>query len=91
MFLSEIDTPRIVHLREKLAYMTSVVIWRPGIKHTAVEVFSRFHVAAPTLEDSEGKVDIEDHFKAAVGSMRRTINMLELADPRIKDLTLEQV
>ncbi len=89
--LPEIDTPRIARLREKLAYTTPVAVWRQGVKHTTVDVFSRFPVDQPTPEDLEGEVDIEDHIKAAVGNTMRTINMLEPAGPKVKDCTLEKV
>ncbi len=89
--LPEIDTPWITCLREKLAYMMPVAVWRQGVKHTTGDVFSRFPADQPTLEDLEGEVDIECHIKAAVGSTVRAINMLEPPDPKVKDCMLKKI
>ncbi len=89
--LPGIDTPQIACLREKVAYMTPVTVWRQGVKHMMVDVFSRFPSAQPTSEDLEGEMDIKDHIKAVVGSTVRAINMLEPSDPKVKDIMLKKI
>ncbi len=61
--LDSIETPRILRLKEKLAGYLPRAVWRPGIKHVVVDVFSRYPVAKPEQEDLEGENEIEDYAK----------------------------
>lgn len=89
--LAEIDTPRISRLKEKLQYSTPVAVWRQGVKHTTVDVFSRFPVSNPTAEDLEGEGDIEDYVKTIVEAKSKMINFLKPSEMRGKDATLEKI
>ena len=83
--LADIETPRIVRLKEKLAYVNPMPVWRQGTKHTTVDVFSRFPVSKPSKEDQEGEEDLEEVVQGAV------MNTLQTAVRHTKDMTLEKV
>ena len=51
--LDELPSPRVVRLKEKLALFRITAVWRPGIKHTVVDVFSRFPVDEPGSDDED--------------------------------------
>ena len=51
--LDELPSPRVVRLKEKLAMFRITAVRRPGIKHTVVDVFSRFPVDEPDSDDED--------------------------------------
>ncbi len=82
--LAEIETPRIINLKEKLSYCVPTAVWRQGVKHTTVDVFSRYPVTEPEKDDLEGESDIEDYARTVA------INAVT-QNPLVKDLNLEKV
>jgi hypothetical protein len=73
--LDEIESPRIVRLKEKLSGFKFNTEWRQGVKHTVADVFSRYPVSTPTCEDQEGEKDIEDFAKEFA------ISAVKIVDP----------
>eukprot|EP00094_Tigriopus_californicus_P014151 TCALIF_13706-PA protein Name:"Similar to pol Retrovirus-related Pol polyprotein from transposon gypsy (Drosophila melanogaster)" AED:0.33 eAED:0.38 QI:0/0/0/0.71/0/0/7/0/476 len=61
--LNQIQTPRIMRLKEKLAYSFPTAIWRAGVDHTVDDVFSRYPVEAPNEDDLLGETELEDFVK----------------------------
>ena len=51
--LDELPSPRLVHLKEKLALYRFTAVWRPGIDHKVVDCFSRYPVDDPDAVDEE--------------------------------------
>ena len=81
--LDEINSPRILRLKHKLIEYVFTVEWRPGSKHTVVDVFSRHPVDAPDPDDIQMDAEINDFMhQHLVGAIHRS-------DQR--DLQLEEV
>ena len=51
--LDELPSPRLVHLKEKLALYRFTAVWRPGIDHKVVDCFSRYPVDDPDAVEEE--------------------------------------
>lgn len=62
--LNEIETPRIIRLKEKLAYTMPIAVWRAGIQHTVVDVFSRYPVDEACEDDLLGEHELEDYINS---------------------------
>ncbi len=60
--LDEIESPRILRLKEKLRYETFTTVWREGAKHTVADAFSRYPVSSAD-DDLGGDEDVEDYAK----------------------------
>eukprot|EP00094_Tigriopus_californicus_P013828 TCALIF_13383-PA protein Name:"Similar to TY3B-I Transposon Ty3-I Gag-Pol polyprotein (Saccharomyces cerevisiae (strain ATCC 204508 / S288c))" AED:0.35 eAED:0.35 QI:0/0/0/1/1/1/3/0/263 len=66
-------------------------IWKQGVKHTTVDVFSRFPVSKPSSEDLEGEQDVEGYIKKIVEQKASLINFLQPAEKAEEDITLTRV
>lgn len=81
--LEEIETPRIMRLKEKLGGYLLLTVWRPGAQMTVVDTFSRYPMSVPSKEDLEGEEDVEDFAKKFV------INYVVTEDCKLAELKSE--
>ncbi|QQP51098.1 Transposon Tf2-6 polyprotein, partial [Caligus rogercresseyi] len=80
--LDEIETPRIQRMKEKINMYLATAIWRPGVKHTVADAFSRYPVSEPTEDDLEGDEEMEK-------SVKLTLNAVSLQDPKLEEVRLK--
>ncbi len=75
--LNDIQTPRILRLKEKLNAMGCKfkAVWRQGLDHTVADVFSRNPVRKQTTDDLVGEQDIEEYARSF------NINEIIVEDP----------
>ncbi|UYV81614.1 hypothetical protein LAZ67_20001709 [Cordylochernes scorpioides] len=55
--LDEIENPRLLRLKEKLTPYLITAVWRPGKKHTVVDVLSRHPSPVPDVYDTDDHPD----------------------------------
>ncbi len=95
--LDEIESPRIVKLKEKLSHFNFTTVWRQGVKHTVADVFSRYPVSVPNEDELAGEVEVEDCAQQfALNCIRMTQDnncgiVDQVSKGVIADLTLEKV
>ncbi|QQP39119.1 Transposon Tf2-6 polyprotein [Caligus rogercresseyi] len=80
--LDEIETPRIQRMKEKMNMYLATAVWRPGVKHTVADAFSRYPVSEPTEDDLEGDEEMEK-------SVKLTLNAVSLQDPKLEEVRLK--
>ncbi|QQP34592.1 Transposon Tf2-6 polyprotein, partial [Caligus rogercresseyi] len=67
--LDEIETPRIQRMKEKMNMYLATAVWRPGVKHTVADAFSRYPVSEPTEDDLEGDEEMEKSVKLTLNAV----------------------
>ncbi|QQP38144.1 Transposon Tf2-6 polyprotein [Caligus rogercresseyi] len=60
----------------------ATAVWRPGVKHTVADAFSRYPVSEPTEDDLEGDEEMEK-------SVKLTLNAVSLQDPKLEEVRLK--
>ncbi len=83
--LADIDSPRIVTLKEKLGMYNFTAVWREGLKHTVADVFSRHPVSSPDKDELEGGMEVEANIRHC------TINAVNAGSHKPTDLALQKV
>ena len=92
--LDELPSPRLVHLKEKLALYRFTAVWRPGIDHKVVDCFSRYPVDDPDAVDEEADLQtpanthamlLQAHEDPTTGDQIHAL----LEDPRVARLKEE--
>lgn len=78
--LEEIETPRILRLKEKLGGYVLLTVWRPGAEMKVVDTFSRYPVTTPTEADLVGEEEMEDFARKFV------LNSVTARDMKIEEL-----
>ncbi len=81
--LDEIESPRILKLKEKLSPFMLTAQWRQGVSHTVADVFSRYPVSSPSQDDLDRGMDVEDYAKEF------TIQNVEGIDPMLEAVKLQ--
>ncbi|QQP52720.1 Transposon Tf2-6 polyprotein, partial [Caligus rogercresseyi] len=60
----------------------ATAVWRPGVKRTVADAFSRYPVSEPTEDDLEGDEEMEK-------SVKLTLNAVSLQDPKLEEVRLK--
>lgn len=81
--LEEIESPRIMRLKEKLGGYTITTVWRPGAQMKVVDAFSWYPVSTPCEADLEGEGEMEDFVK------KFTLNSIISEDIKLKAVKTE--
>ncbi len=77
--LDEISSPRILKLKSKLGKYNIKAVWRQGVKHVVVDVFSRYPVSQPTNEE------------VAMGSDKDETTRYSLNEITVVDTILDEI
>ncbi len=83
--LDEIETPRLINLKAKLMDYKMTAVWRPGVKHTVADVFSRHPVSPPSQDELEEEKEVEEYAE------KFTLNCMAVVDPTLDKIRTEAV
>ena len=61
--LAQVDNPRLLRLREKLAPYHITAVWKAGKTHCMADALSMAPVDNPTEEDQEAEADVHYHLR----------------------------